>query len=69
MKKFLLPLHFVLFICVVNGQNIEKNVNEAPVVIQQYYGNSGDISSTSPGEIQQNDELIKPYLYIIMCNE
>ena len=59
MKKFLLPLHFVLFICVVNGQNIEKNVNEAPVVIQQYYGNSGDISSTSPGEIQQNDELIK----------
>ena len=42
---------------IFSGQNIEKNLNEEPVIIRKYLGN-GDISNTSNTPGKRNEEMI-----------
>ena len=57
MKKFILIFSSLLLISTINGQNYQKNLNEEPVIIQNYLGN-GDLTNTSSTPAQQNEEMI-----------
>jgi len=57
MKSFLLILPFLLFAGNISGQNLDKNLNAEPVIIQEYLGN-GDVSNTSNTPALQNEEMI-----------
>ncbi|MCH8034452.1 MAG: T9SS type A sorting domain-containing protein [Bacteroidetes bacterium] len=57
MKKLLLIFSSLLFVFTINGQNVDKNLNEEPVIIQKYLGN-GDRSNTSNTPGQRNEEMI-----------
>lgn len=57
MKNFLLIFPFLLFVGTISGQNLDKNLNAEPVIIQKYLGN-GDITNTSNTPAQQNEKMI-----------
>jgi hypothetical protein len=57
MTKLLVIFSFLFFVSTIIGQNVEKNLNEEPVIIQEYSGN-GDPSNTSNTPAKQNEEMI-----------
>lgn len=57
MKNYLLIFPFLLFAGTISWQNLDKNLNAEPVIIQEYLGN-GDVSNTSNTPALQNEEMI-----------
>ncbi|MGB5893602.1 MAG: T9SS type A sorting domain-containing protein [Ignavibacteriaceae bacterium] len=56
MKNFLLIFPFLLFVGTISGQNLDKNLNAEPVIIQKYLGN-GDVSNPNSTPPQQDREM------------